>query len=49
MFLWSIMVTELSLVSSCVYDDDFSLCVILKALVNTVYFIIESSTMEHPY
>ena len=49
MFLWCI-VTELSLVSGSPYEDDLSLYVILKNFfMNTVYFIIMSSTIEHRY
>ena len=49
MFLWYI-VPELSLVSGSPYEDDLSLYVILENFfMNTVYFVIMSSTIEHRY
>ena len=49
MFLWCIG-TGLSLLSNSPNDGDSSICAILKALfMNTIYFIIEFSTIEQSW
>ena len=36
-------------ISNCSNDEIYSLCIILRALMNSVYLCIQRSTMTYPY